>query len=262
MKQSSWHPLTTIAAFVVCLAATPAVFAEKYVRLYTGKPLPPNDVAFLVQTDGAKLQEINGVSVFEGFWSRKIDGGEILPGTYDLCIGYSREYTSAQGSSGQYAHCSVVRATLLGGHVYACLPEFAHNDYFRPMLEDITTQERSQGARFERSLKEIEEYFRGSRREFKHANAIVEARARLTKISSHVSSAWEDLDVGKVIKLVLSDKELVAVVDKVRDDGLIYFQIGDEDNTYLARREHIQALVILANSIAQYLAAQPQTSIK
>ncbi len=248
-----------LLVLALCALAQPS-FAS-YRRLYPGPPLPRGEVAFILESgDGAVICDIDQVPFHEGFWSLSdMTGAELLPGEYTIAIGYHAGSEKVVTT----ADCTSARVTLEPGRTYIVRAQLA-TDAFRPRIFDA-------GGRWdtwrlkpweEKNLRKrldgVAEYFRGDRREFKHAAKVAEAKARLDAESASLSQTWERIGLGNVVEITLADKSFVAVVDKLKEDALIYYLPGNPDDTFAAQRVAIRSVKILAATLDEYRARGTQ----
>jgi hypothetical protein len=246
---------------VLALLAQPS-FAS-YRRFYSGPPLPRSRVSFILEGgDGLSLCDIDGVVLHETFWTFSgIEGGELLPGQYTIRAAYHRRKTGATGVEVTHAGCTQVPVTLEAGHTYVLRAQLGFGA-FRPVLLDTGESWESWGlsARKERLLRKrldtVAKYFRGHRPVFAKAAALAEAKSRLDSDDARLLEAWGRIEGGNVVELVLSDRTLVVVVDKLKADRLIYHGLGDPANTFVAPRAGIRSVKILAATPDEYRRSQ------
>jgi hypothetical protein len=249
------------AMLVLALCALAQPSFASYRRLYPGPPLPRSEVAFILESgDGTYICDIDQVRLHESFWSLShMTGAELLPGQYTVSVGYyvSSEDRVRRERNVTSADCTPLRVTLEPGHTYVVRPQLA-GDAFRPRVLDAGQSWETWGLKpweeknLRKRLDSVDEYFKGDRREFKNLAKFAEAKARLDGEIAAVSQAWERAGPGNVVEITLADKSLVAVVDKLKEDALIYYLPDNADDTYAAKRATIRSLRILAATLDEY----------
>jgi hypothetical protein len=273
-------PRTILVTAIVigCWAPVASAGPRTFRRLYTGPPRPRKEVAFVLSMDESILSEINGTSLTVGtFWKgyNTPGGCEILPGPYSFCVGYMRE--SGFGGVKEVVEsdgCANQSVTLLPGHVYVVTTEFViGNSLSRPVFRDasewpdvvgvsvsgggvsVNARDRRASEWLRKALAQVDEYFKGEREVSIPVATILESQAGSEAETIEDSRVWNSLVPGYVLELTLEGKTFVVVVDKRKDDALIYYAPGDAGNTYRLARSAIRRLKVLAASPEEYAAA-------
>jgi len=241
------------------LCNAPITHAEPYVRIYPGEPLPVDQVAF-VKTSGISgiyIEKIYNISFSGGFWKGHVVGGELLPGNYDFCIGYySKVYNTIQSIK----KCIPVQVHLRPGHIYCFLPDLRY-EHFSPVFWDITLE--GERRKIEEALKlkigtlnedigKVNEYFKGKRAEVKFAREVSIAKELLENQITGINQVWSQIKPGNVLEISFQDKIEVIVVEKVKEDFLIYNDIKEPDISFSIKKSQIKKMIILAESVETY----------
>ncbi|RPI79346.1 MAG: hypothetical protein EHM45_03230 [Desulfobacteraceae bacterium] len=133
-------------------------------RLYSGKPLAPNEVALFILQNECKVDYFKEEGMPELKLSFAFQQGEVIPGrNYYLCIGY--DFRGA-GITSKSIGCSTVVLDPLPGHVYYIYPELMPPDHWKPICIDIANDEDYKKIpNGDRIQKRVKAYFDGDRRE-------------------------------------------------------------------------------------------------
>jgi len=129
-----------IARTSLMLALLASGCATSGARFYPGTPLQTNQVSVLVvrPDTGVYLAHIGDKVVVLQSLGGSLDILEVLPGEYELCIGFRSSSTYGTTSS---TGCSSITLDAELGHVYYVYPEFPEHGSWKPVVADFGSDE-------------------------------------------------------------------------------------------------------------------------
>jgi hypothetical protein len=137
MKFKRIFLLSSMVLLSVILGACGNLYVKNYARFYDGPPRSIKEVAIFAAQEDCMISAVRQGGNEKSLCLPKY-GGELMPGRYQLTVGYVHSGLYKTTTSKGPVHIEI---NAQGGHTYFIYPTFPGSDTWQPSVIDIASDE-------------------------------------------------------------------------------------------------------------------------